>query len=168
MANASFSTISNPRKIVSALAGIIDQSAIDSIELEIRRHSQMMFDLSLKHFRVADRLGSPDWRQKVSRAYYASYNSSKMLRYFIEGYHSKEVSDHKKIGDIPTDFPQRSIFSNRLQIMREDRNLCDYDHDAHAIDLSIGVSESVDLSRSFMRSCKAYVGDRGFLLRGRI
>lgn len=168
MTNALFSTISNPRKIVSALTGIVDQSAIDSIELEIRRHSQMMFDLSLKHFRVAERLGTPDWRQKVSRAYYASYNCSKMLRYFVDGYHSKEVSDHKKIGDIPSDFPGRSIFFNRLQIMREDRNLCDYDHDARATDLSIGVSDSIELSRSFIRSSKQYVGGRGFLLRGRI
>lgn len=168
MANAEFANLANPRKVVSALKGVVDPIAIAAIEREIGHQAQAMFNLSLKHFRIAKRLNAPDWRQKVSRSYYASYSCSKLLRYYVEGTNSKDVGDHKKVGNLPDDFPNRAFYSNKLTIMREDRNLCDYDHIAKAKDLSIGVGGTITLSRDFIHEVKVYVSGRGLVLVGNI
>lgn len=168
MPASDFINIGNPRKIKGILTGIIDQAALEAIESEIRKNTQQLFDLSLYHYRFAKTLGAPQWRQKISRFYYAGYSASKAVRYFSTGHHSAEGSDHKKVGDLPSDFPSMSTFGNKLIVLRDARNTCDYDHSSKASDLIISTAESFALIRDFLSETKSYLSSRGMPVKGNV
>ena len=117
---------SNSRRIQQNLSGILDQESIDTIENEIKKNCVQLFELGMKHYHFARRQSNRQWRQTVSRLYFASYCISRAIRLGIKGDYSQETKDHAKIGDLPDDFPNQSTYSNRLGVLRDDRNLADY------------------------------------------
>ena len=136
----------NVRKLRSNLANVLAQAALDSIETEINCNVAQLYALGRVHFLFAKRRSNRDWRQKISRFYYGAYNVSRALRLYVSGEYSMDSSDHKKIVSLPDDFPNRDTYANRLDVLREDRNLCDYDHSAKLNDLLWTVSESEELT----------------------
>jgi len=86
----------------------------------------------------------------------------------VDGAHSTESSDHKKVGDLPEDFPARETYHARLKELREDRNKCDYDHTARARDLFISQTEAEQLTGDFFRHTIVYLNGRGLILRSKI
>lgn len=163
-----FLSIGNPKKILVSLTGLINEDQLEILNEEHRRHSKAMFDLGLYHFRFAASLHTSHWRQRVSRLYYGAYNGSKAIRYLVDGSHSTEVSDHKKVGNLPDDFPDHETFGVRLKELREDRNTCDYNHAANAGDLFILQNDAVDLVRNFLRTTKGYLNSRGLDIRNKL
>ena len=55
----------------------------------------------------------------------------------------------------------KSTYTNRLVVLREDRNLCDYDHTAGEADLVIGRKESLELVSKFIANARRYLEGRG-------
>jgi len=162
-----FLKLGNPRKVISLLDGVLDQVALDKIELELRNHSAKLYSFSLYHYRFATRQPNIHWRQKVSRLYYASYAASRAIRLYIEGYHSEEVGDHKKIGDLPREFPSNSYFKNNLEVLRVDRNTCDYNHASVANDLALTQKDSTSFVKEFLEETRSYLISKGLNLRGK-
>jgi len=72
-----------------------------------------------------------------------------------------DSSDHKKIEALADDFPNKSSYGNRLSALRDDRNLCDYDHTARLGDLVVGVDEATDLVATFLGDARKYLRQRG-------
>lgn len=162
-----FLKMGNPRKVVACLDGVLDNTNLEKIELELERHSIKLYSLALYHYRFATSQSSTNWRQKVSRLYYSSYSASRAIRLFVSGQHSEEVIDHKKIGDLPNDFPRLDYFSNRLTVLREDRNTSDYDHMSLSRDLAISHNEAQLLVADFLLETRQYLMGRGLRVRGR-
>jgi hypothetical protein len=152
---------SNVRKLKDNLVNIIDATAISAIEAEICANAAQLYALGRGHYNFAVRQNNDSWRQKVSRLYYAAYNVSRAVRLCVNGEYSVEVSDHKKIEMLPDDFPNKNRYSNRLGVLREDRNLCDYDHTAKMADLVIDMDEAVDLVQEFLKDAQSYLEQRG-------
>jgi hypothetical protein len=163
-----FLKIGNPKKLVGILDGLVEADQIERINEQQRIQAKAMFDLGISHFRFAKGLNNTHWRQRVSRFYYGAYNGSKAIRYMVEGAHSTDASDHKKIGQLPTDFPDRSTYNIRLRELREDRNKCDYDHAAKAGDLFISQTNAEVLTRDFLHATLVYLNAHGLVLRSRI
>ncbi|MGI3128298.1 MULTISPECIES: hypothetical protein [unclassified Nitratireductor] len=155
-------------KLVGILDGLIEPDQIELINEQQKLQAQAMFYLGVKHYRFAKVQNHSHWRQRVSRFYYGAYNGSKAIRYLVQGTHSTDSSDHKKIGDLPSDFNNRATYSTRLKELRDDRNKCDYDHSARAQDLFIRQVDAETLTRDFLRETKAYLERRGLNLRGQI
>lgn len=153
--------LGNPRKVKENLSGLLDETALARIESEIERNAQALLALAHKHYRFAIVQGASNWRQKVSRLYYAGYHATRAVRLYIRGDYSTEVRDHQKFDSLPDDFPSRSRYSNQFAILREDRNICDYDHLAVAGDLVLGSRQATDLVRGFLRDVEAYLGSHG-------
>lgn len=86
------------------------------------------------------------------------------MRLSVYGEYSTDVSDHKKIETIPRDFPNQNTYSNRLGILREDRNLCDYDHTARMTDLILTPDDAKDLVEQFLVDARNYLRARGVTL----
>ena len=168
MAPNDFLKIGNPRKVQRCLSGVVDQQALDNIELKIREQVQLFFTLSLKHFRMAKGQNAQAWRQKVSRFYYAAYTSSRMVRYYCNGDFATDTTDHKKVGDLPKDFPNRSRYKILLDTLREDRNTGDYDHLATAKDLVQSCSYWEILVTGFLQDSAEYLRNKGVNLRGKV
>ena len=155
---------SNVRKLHNNLTAVLEQTALDAIEAEIQANTRQLYSLGRSHLLFANRQHNRDWRQKISRFYYAAYNVSRAIRLSINGEYSTEVADHKKIEVLPDDFPDKNTYANRLGVLREDRNLCDYDHAASRGDLVSSVEESSELVQSFLRDAKKYLRGRGVTL----
>lgn len=153
--------LSNSRKVKQNLSGILDAQALDIIEAEIRANAVSLYRLGQQHYRFAQRQTSPNWRQKVSRLYYAAYNVARSIRLFMNGEYSTDVKDHQKFENLPDDFPSRARYSNQLVVLREDRNTCDYDHTASAGDLVLGSTDAARLVEDFMTDAAIFLRSRG-------
>lgn len=151
----------NPRKLKAELSGILEVNAIEAIEAEICQNVRGLFRLGLRHFGFATGPASSDWRQAVSRLYYAAYAASRAVRLEVGGHFSRESSDHGRVGDLPDDFAKREQFKNQLETLREDRNLADYDHTATEKDLIFSVTEATEIVKEFLDLSRRYLADRG-------
>jgi hypothetical protein len=156
--------LGNARKVKENLSGILDTAALDSIEAEIEANVAGLLTLALRHYRFADRQSAPNWRQRISRLYYAAYNAARAVRLYVSGEYSTDVKDHQKFDKLPEDFPNRASYVNQLEVLREDRNTCDYDHISTASDLALGSGDSTALVHDFLRDVRAYLRDRGMSL----
>jgi hypothetical protein len=152
---------SNVRKLKENLIHLLDDAALAAIGSEISANIVQLYALGRNHYRFAVRQNNRSWRQKISRLYYGAYNTSRAIRLAVNGDYSTDSSDHKKIETLPDDFPRKSIYSNRLGVLRDDRNLCDYDHTVRIGDLLIGVDEAVELVQQFMTDAQVYLSNRG-------
>ncbi len=151
----------NPRRLKNELAGVLTAGALDAIEAEIRRNVVDLLWLGRSHQAFATTAARKDWRQCISRLYYACYSASRSVRLEVEGHFTTESGDHKRIGDLPADFPRREEFKNQLLSLREDRNLADYDHTAVEGDLVFPVDDAIALVQSFLDETRKYLAARG-------
>ena len=156
--------LGNPRKVKENLSGIVDQVALDRIEAEIVANSKALYRLGRHHYLFAIRQSPPNWRQRVSRLYYATYNVSRSIRLFDSGKYSTEIKDHQRFNELPDDFPSKDRFANQLAVLRGDRNMCDYDHTCRASDLILGTSQSTSLAKEFLDATKSYLALKGLNL----
>jgi hypothetical protein len=154
----------NVRMMKENLINIISRNALSAIQSEINRNVKQLFALGMSHYNFAVRQNNRSWRQKVSRLYYASYNVSRAVRLCEDGEFSTEVADHKKVGSLPDRFPNKSSYANRLSILREDRNLCDYDHTCLIGDLVTSVPDAIVLVEEFLRDARTYIRGKGIIV----
>jgi len=168
VANSQILQIGNLRKIKEGLKDLLGEEGCEKIETGIKNECQGLYSLALNHYRFANGLSRHQWRQKVSRYYYAAYMGSRTIRLYVHGDYSIDVKDHSKIGQIPSKFPKQSEFSNKLDLLREDRNTCDYDHNARASELNLTTSEAYDLVTEFLVQAQGFLQERGLILRGKI
>ncbi len=82
----------------------------------------------------------------------------------MSGDYSSEVKDHKKFNKLPDDFPSKARYANQLDVLREDRNMCDYDHTCRASDLVLGTIQSTSLVKEFLDDAKSYLSLKGLKL----
>jgi hypothetical protein len=151
----------NPRKVKQNLAGILSAPALSAIEAEINRNAVDLHALGMKHYQFAIRHAGRNWRQKVSRLYYAAYNVTRAIRLFVSGDYSTDVKDHQKFDSLPNDFPNRERYVNQMAVLREDRNTCDYDHTAKAADLVLSSTDAAALVAEFLKDSETYLSKRG-------
>jgi hypothetical protein len=151
----------NVRQLQKNLVNVVDAAAIGAIEAEICANVVQLYRLGRQHYSFAIRQHNRSWRQKISRLYYGAYNVSRAVRLCVSGEFSDDSSDHKKIGALPGDFPNQATYANRLSVLRDDRNLCDYDHTALLADLLLDVDSSVRLVDDFLLDARSYLRNRG-------
>lgn len=152
------------RNVLDQFGSHADLSWYDEAALMICRR---WFRLAQQHFRVAQQLTTSQrhWRSTVSRCYYAVYNSSRSVRYYINGWVQPGPEDHKRVGDLPSDFPQRSVWSNFAVELRRDRNLADYEPWQHVRrSLTYDPLTALDRTSKFLSDCRNYLRGRGVQL----
>ena len=154
----------NTRKITHNLKGIINSEALAAIEHSLHENVRQIYRLARHHYVFAAGLDAPHWRHSISRVYYGAYLTNRAIRLFVTGDYSTDVKDHQRFNQLPVDFPNRDRFANQLAILREDRNLSDYDHTANAAELVIGKSASISLVGEFLDVTKMYCSGKGLSL----
>jgi uncharacterized protein (UPF0332 family) len=152
---------SNCRKLRRNLEHLLDQQALAMIDREIAANVAGLFRLGESHYRFAKSIPKGEWRQQVSRYYYAAYHFSRCLRFFKDGTYSTDASDHKVIESLPQDFPTRQTYQNKLGMLRDDRNLADYDHGAVEADLIIPRSDVEAMLDKLYGETKDYLTSGG-------
>lgn len=151
----------NVRMMKENLVNVISRNALSAIQAEINRNVVQLFTLGQSHYNFAVRQNNRTWRQKVSRLYYAAYNVSRAVRLCEHGEFSTEVADHKKVESLPDGFPNKNSYANRLGILRDDRNTCDYDHTSSIGGLITTVPDAIALVTEFLRDARTYLRGKG-------
>ena len=151
----------NCRKLRRNLEHVLDPAALLRIDQEIVVNVGGLFSLGESHYRFAKSISKTEWRQQVSRFYYAAYHFSRSLRLFKDGTYNTDASDHKAIESLPDNFPTRHTYQNRLTLLRDDRNLCDYDHTATEGDLIISRSDTEAMLDVFLTETRQYLVNGG-------
>lgn len=158
--------IDNHAKVSQVLNSIAAGADLGWYNQEVKKTAQRWLRLGTGHLLVAGHLVSRprDWRSAVSRSYYGAYNVSKCIRYCVTGFVRFDASDHKLVGDLPNDFPDRGSWSAFLVELRQDRNFADYEPwEATKSQLSHAPKESVDRVREFVRASKGYLRKKGWV-----
>lgn len=153
--------LGNPRKVKENLSGLLDAAALQLIESEIELNARGLLALARNQYRFALRQTRPNWRQQVSRLYYAGYNASRAVRLYVHGEYSTDVKDHQRFDKLPNDLPNRARYANQFAVLREDRNACDYDHLFMAGDLALGTQAATELVRDFLDDIVVYLRNSG-------
>lgn len=153
--------LGNARKVKENLGGILDPAALEKIENEIHVNTSGLLKMAKSHYSFAVKQTNANWRQKISRYYYAAYNAARAVRFFVYGDYSTDSKDHQKVAHLPDDFPNKNQYATQLPILREDRNLCDYDHLAKAGSLTLGTQQSQVLVQDFLRDAESYLRSKG-------
>ena len=151
------------RRILEAFAEGADLSWFDKASITV---SKKWLGLAQHHLRVARLLASPsrNWRSVISRCYYAVYTSSRAIRYFVDGSVKPDAEDHKRVGDLPRDFPNQSAWSNFANELRRDRNLADYEPWGHVRrSLTYEPADALEKAAQFVRESRNYLRRRGVL-----
>jgi hypothetical protein len=151
----------NCQRVKSNLSYILNATAMAAIDAEIEKNVKGLFRLGLEHHAFASALPLPNWRQRISRDYYGAYNVARAVRLANDGSYSTDVGDHKKATELPDAFPNQSTHSNRLGVLRDDRNLADYDHTAAASDLVTPVPDAAQFVDDFIRDARTYLSGKG-------
>jgi hypothetical protein len=144
------------------LGSILSRKSTAAFDAEVRENVIQLFSLGRHHFDFAQALGSANWRQIVSRSYYGAYSVSKAVRLAVSGQYSREVKDHEKVGDLPDDFPDKNTYANRLRLLRDDRNLCDYDHTVVEADLGMSSTDAVAVVGGLVAHARGYLRTRKY------
>ncbi len=154
----------NPYKTLRCLDGILSDHELSKIRKALQENVKQLFRLSEGHLRFAATVsGRVSWRQRVSRAYYSCYCASRAVRLAKNGFYDTDPSDHKRIGNLPDDFPSKAIWEDLLTKFRADRNLADYDHTVGESALELKSLEYLDKAERFLRESRSYLRGRGLI-----
>jgi hypothetical protein len=164
MHEAFFKKIRNHIEVRNILAGVakgVELSWFDDATVTVSRRC---FRLSQQHLRAAEQLATStrSWRSTISRCYYATYNASRSVRYLTNGFVKLDAEDHKQVGDLPNDFPERDDWSNFATELRRDRNTADYEPwDGVRRSLTFDRDKTLEKTREFVRLRRDYLRGRG-------
>ncbi|MCZ8312988.1 MAG: hypothetical protein O9320_19235 [Magnetospirillum sp.] len=154
----------NVNSMIKNLEHVLTQPELDKIHKSLDVHVTGLFELGIEHYKFAKNLPSTQWRQKISRCYYAVYHVRRATMLKINGHFSQDVSDHGTAGDIPNELSNREAHINFLRSLREDRNLADYTHGASESNLVNPVSSAFQAAEKFIADCQTLLTSRGVIL----
>jgi len=155
----------NTLKMIQNLNHILSAREIAKISAELDVNIVSLFSLGMEHFVFASNLDNDnDWRQKISRLYYAVYNFRRAIVLKFNGVYSTDSSDHKNIELLPSTLSNRESHINNLRNLREDRNLADYSHLGTKADLVIAPKDALIFAEQFLEDCKEYFLTHGIVV----
>jgi len=144
------------------LEGVLETPSLAAYDEAVKTTCRYHITLASDHLAAARSSKGPHWRTRVSRAYYAAYAASRAVRFYVTGGFSSEVEDHKKVAELPDDFPGLADWNDALTQMRHDRNLADYDAWPDCREkLNKPPLDTFDLASRFVQEAKRYLRARG-------
>ncbi|RJP19036.1 MAG: hypothetical protein C4527_27900 [Candidatus Omnitrophota bacterium] len=155
---------SNTLQMLENIKQILNQDALNAVQVEIDKNVIELFSLGEAHYLFAKQTDKRYWRQRISRFYYGVYNIRRSIQLHFSGVYTTDISDHKKIDVLPDQFPNASQYRQRLKDLREDRNLADYDHTASENDLLFTQDKWEFLVSAFLADARDFLKGRGITL----
>ena len=108
----------NVEEMLKNIEPIIGSRATKKIRAEIRKNVVALYRLGLTHLAFANKIGSREWRQKISRLYYAAYNIRRAIYLEFNGNFTTDSSDHKNVNQLPDNFPNKDVLGQSLRDLR--------------------------------------------------
>jgi len=121
--------LKNHADFKSTLMSLTMSGDLPILEGHVHAVARKWFELARLHYSdaaAADTHRNP--RAVYSRSYYAAYNASKAVRYVVYGFVSLRGDDHKKVAELPSNFPDVDSWGAKLPNLYEHRLRADYDN----------------------------------------
>lgn len=151
----------NPLRMISNLTHLLNSAELAKLEGELNQNVIALFELGESHLMFATALSVNEWRQKISRLYYAVYNVRRAVVLKHSGGFSTDSSDHKSVDQLPDAIQNKQSHITNLKTLREDRNLADYSHLAVVADLVLSPSDAQTFSNNFVTDCRQFLLQNG-------
>jgi hypothetical protein len=155
---------SNPIKMIQNLSHLLNAQEIAKLSYELDRNVTALFALGESHYQFASTLANSEWRQKISRLYYAVYNVRRAVVLKSSGGFSTDSSDHKNVDQLPDATKNKQSHIVKLKDLREDRNLADYSHLAAVSDLLISPDNALIFATDFIADCRHFLNQNGLVI----
>jgi hypothetical protein len=159
-----FNAATNPQRMIRNLVGILDEAELDKIRREIDANVIGLYRLAEGHFVFAKAIKSAEWRQKISRLYYAAYNARRAISLKNDGSYTTDSTDHQKVDVLPDRLDNHALYKSKLKDLRDDRNLADYNHLAKESDLLVSVFEAEKVVTDFINDAKKFLTNLGIII----
>jgi hypothetical protein len=151
----------NSQRLQQNLSHLLDAAALAALQQEFYRNIAGVYALGQDHLTFAVSLAKGHWRQRISRYYYAAYNIGRSVRLAQDGQYHTDVTDHKRVDSLPDGFPNKAKYTSQFAVLREDRNLCDYDHTVDLADLALSPDDVESLVADFAADAKVFLATKG-------
>jgi hypothetical protein len=151
----------NPVRMIHNISHLISKKQIGLLTAELDKNASELFSLGLGHFTFAATINDAEWRQKISRLYYAAYNVRRALALKDSGAFATDSSDHKNVDQLPQRMENREAHISKLRNLRDDRNLADYSHTAVIDDLLIPPGEAFQFVVQFIEDGRTFLTTHG-------
>lgn len=159
-----FNAAPNALRMIRNLTGILDELELQKIRNEIDSNVIGLYRLGENHFTFAKSIKASEWRQRISRLYYAAYNIKRAIALKHDGSYTTDSSDHQKIDLLPESLNNHALYKVKLKNLRDDRNLADYSHLGQESDLLLSVFEAEKVVSDLMIDAKKFLTDNGIVL----
>lgn len=153
----------NPRKMIDHLKSLLDHDSQELLEEKLNDEVISLQQLGENFLKFAMTAHNEHWRHIISRLYYSAYHYTKAIKLHHSGQYSTDITEHKKIVNLPGDFPKKDAYSLKLSALRSDRNLCDYDHTISINDLAQSIDDWKVSVKEFSEESKTYLRAKGLL-----
>lgn len=154
----------NPLKMIQNLNHLLQPAELAKLTAELDKNTKGLFILGESHLAFATPLPDADWRQKISRLYYAVYNVRRAVVLRASGQFSTDSTDHNNVNQLPDGINNRESHLGKLRSLREDRNLADYSHQAVITDLVSSPADALAFANSFFFDCRSFLQSKHGLI----
>lgn len=121
--------LKNHAEFKATLVSLTMNGDLPILESQVHAVARKWFELARLHYLDASAVdASVNPRSVYSRTYYSAYNASKAVRYVVEGFVSLRGDDHKKVADLPGNFPEVDSWAEKLPLLLQHRLRADYDN----------------------------------------
>jgi hypothetical protein len=151
--------LKNHAEFKATLLSLTMKADISLLDSHVYAVAQKWFELGRLHYIDASTADvAVNSRAVYSRAYYAVYNASKAVRYVVRGFVSLHGDDHKKVADLPGNFPDLDSWVSKLPLLFEHRLRADYDNwsDTSKENVLTPVN-CLDIAADFLATAEGYL-----------
>lgn len=151
--------LNNHAEFKAKLVSLMMNRDLPILESLVHSVARKWYELARTHLvdaAAADAAVNP--RAVYSRAYYAAYNASKAVRYVVRGFVSLRGDDHKKVADLPGNFPDVDAWVSKLPLLYEHRLRADYDNWSDtAVENVLGPADCLAIAAEFLKTTEQYL-----------
>jgi len=151
--------LKNHAEFKSTLVSLTMNGDLPILESHVYAVARKWFELARIHYvdaAAVDAAVNP--RSVYSRAYYAAYSASKAVRYVVRGFVSLRGDDHKKVADLPSNFPNVDSWVSKLPLLYEHRLRADYDNWSDtAAENALGPTDCLAIAADFLKTAEQFL-----------
>lgn len=151
--------LKNHAEFKATLVSLTMNGDLPILESHVYAVARRWFELARMHYADASAVDAGvNPRSVYSRAYYAAYNASKAVRHVVRGFVSLRGDDHKKVADLPGNFPDVNAWVSKLPLLYEHRLRADYDNWSDtAAENVLAPPDCLAISADFLKAAEEFL-----------
>jgi len=151
--------LKNHAEFKATLVSLAMNGDLPVLQSHVHAVARKWFELARMHYADANAVDAgKNPRSVYSRAYYAAYSASKAVRYVVRGFVSLRGDDHKRVADLPSNFPDVDAWVAKLPLLYEHRLRADYDNWSDtAVENVLSPKDCLATAAGFLKAAEGFL-----------